>query len=111
MAQKKSASTKGAKAARAVARRDGDPATSPFDPSIDDGLPAGRDGRLTPWCHGDWLIALVVAQRERLFGVVGVERDDASGFSDEDQEILTLLAQLTATALAATGSRRLLLRH
>jgi len=91
---------------RALARRGEDPKASPFDPLIDDGLPNARDGRLAPWRQLDWLVAPVVVQRDTLLGVVGVQRDEGSGFSDEDQEILTLLAQLTATALAATGLNR-----
>jgi two-component system cell cycle sensor histidine kinase/response regulator CckA len=90
---------------RAVAPRGGESATSPFDPVARDDRPGGRDGRLTAWTQGDWLVAPVLEQRDRLFGVVGVEREDG-GFGDEDREILTLLAQLTATALAATELNR-----
>ncbi|MDE3064150.1 MAG: response regulator [Acidobacteriota bacterium] len=91
---------------RAVAPSGSLAATSAFDPSVDDGLPMSRPGDPTPWRDGDWLIVPVLEGRHRCFGVIGVERDDGTGFSDQDQEILTLLAQLTATALSATALNR-----
>lgn len=91
---------------RAVVAKRGDPVTAHFDPKHDDGLPTSRDGATAPWQDGDWLITPIVQGRDRVFGVVGVQRVDATGFSDEDREIVTLLAQLTATALSTTGLNR-----
>ncbi|HVB70191.1 MAG TPA: response regulator [Acidimicrobiales bacterium] len=91
---------------RAVIAKHGDPITTPFDPAMSDGRPTGEGGDVTPWRHEGWLVAPVVEERDRKLGVVGVQRDDESGFSDEDQEILMLLAQLTSTALSATRLNR-----
>ena len=89
-------------ALRARAERVGDATTGPLDPSVDE-LRARPGGA---WVQGDWLVAPVLERRDRPLGVVGVQRDGPAGFSDEDREILALLAQLTATALGATQLNR-----
>ncbi|MFI5036182.1 MAG: response regulator [Acidimicrobiales bacterium] len=91
---------------RARARGDDRATTEPLDPTTNELRPAGANGGLTPWRQGDWLVAPVVEQRDRPFGVVAVLRDGRPDFTEEDAEILTLLAQLTASALAATELNR-----
>ncbi len=91
---------------RAVAAKNGDSITAPFDPAINDGHPRGAGGGVAPWRRDGWLVVPVVEERDQILGVVGVQRLDGSEFSKEDQEILMLLAQLSSTALSTTRLNR-----
>lgn len=64
-------------------------------------VPALQPATSAPWIEGDWLVAPVLEGRGPAQGVLAVRR--ASGeFQAEDREVLTLLAQMAAAALAAT---------
>jgi PAS domain S-box-containing protein len=49
-----------------------------------------------------WLVAPILVARGAARGAVSVRRRDEVGFSDDDVEIATLLAQMAASALSAT---------
>ena len=49
-----------------------------------------------------WLVAPILVMRGTARGTVSVRRPDGVGFSDDDVEIATLLAQMAASALSAT---------
>ncbi|HWD96521.1 MAG TPA: ATP-binding protein [Acidimicrobiales bacterium] len=66
-----------------------------------DGIPAVRPGTSAPWIDGEWLVAPVLEVRGLARGVLAVRRA-AGEFQTEDREVLTLLAQMAATALGAT---------
>jgi PAS domain S-box-containing protein len=70
-----------------------------------DEIPLARLGSTTPWIDGEWLVAPVLERRERPHGVLALRRSRAE-FLDEEKEILTLLAQMAATALSATELSR-----
>lgn len=86
---------------RGVARR-GKPATSPGPDSAPDpgGFPISRTGRNVPWREDDWLVAPLLERRGLSRGVVAIRRSDST-FRAEDEEVLTLLAQMASTALGA----------
>jgi PAS domain S-box-containing protein len=70
-----------------------------------DVFPAVRPGTSAPWVDGEWLVAPVIEGHGLAHGVLAVRR--ASGeFQAEDREVLTLLAQMAATALGATELSR-----
>ena len=86
---------------RGVARR-GKPATSPSPDIAPDpgGFPISRTGRNVPWREDDWLVAPLLERRGLSRGVVAIRRSDST-FRAEDEEVLTLLAQMASTALGA----------
>ena len=70
-----------------------------------DDVPTSRVGVLVPWEDRDWLVAPLLERRDQPRGILGVRRDGGA-FAEEDREVLTLLAQMAATALAATELSR-----
>ena len=85
---------------RGVSRRDAAPRVEAFDPGAGE-APALESGRTSAWTDGDWLVAPLLERRDRPRGVVAVERGTGAEFGPEDREVLTLLAQMAATALGA----------
>ncbi len=53
-----------------------------------------------------WLVAPILEGRDQSRGVIAVRRATALEFGDEDREVLTLLAQMAATALGASELSR-----
>ncbi|MCU1364246.1 MAG: multi-sensor hybrid histidine kinase, partial [Acidimicrobiaceae bacterium] len=70
-----------------------------------DEVPRVRPGATTPWIDGEWLVAPVLERREKARGFLALRRT-RGGFLDEEKEVLTLLAQMAATALGATELSR-----
>jgi len=68
-------------------------------------IPSLRAGTSATWIDGEWLVAPIVEGRSRARGVLSVRRS-GSEFQGEDREVLTLLAQMAASALAATELTR-----
>jgi two-component system cell cycle sensor histidine kinase/response regulator CckA len=66
-----------------------------------DEIPGVREGTSAPWVDGEWLVAPVLEGRGLARGVLAVRRANGE-FQAEDREVLTLLAQMAATALGAT---------
>ncbi len=64
-------------------------------------VPVTRPGTSAPWVDAEWLVAPVLEGRGLAQGVLAVRRADGE-FQAEDREVLALLAQMAATALAAT---------
>jgi PAS domain S-box-containing protein len=91
---------------RGVARR-GKRATSvgPNDFDTMEDVPTSRGSTSAPWRNGDWLVAPVLERRHVARGVLAVHRSNGE-FLVEDKEVLTLLAQMAATALSATELSR-----
>lgn len=85
-----------------VARR-GRVATCDF-PSAElvEETPKLRIGEFEPWLDGDWLVAPILVNRIRSRGVIAIRRFAQQGFSPEDREVLTLLAQMAEGAVAAS---------
>lgn len=63
--------------------------------------PSVKPGTSAPWNEGEWLVAPVIEGRDPARGVLAVRREGGP-FQDEDREVLTLLAQMAATALGAS---------
>ncbi len=82
--------------ARATAQR-GEPTTSVADLSAIDG-PDARSGQRD---RDGWLSSPIRGRRDRSLGLIAIRRR-ADASSSEDQEILALLCQAAASALAAT---------
>jgi PAS domain S-box-containing protein len=59
-------------------------------------------GSGSPQRVAGWLVAPILVTRGAARGTVSVRRRDEIGFSDDDVEIATLLAQMAASALSAT---------
>ena len=91
---------------RGVAHR-GRPAvcTSPVESPVGD-LPRAREDGSEPWLENGWLVAPMVERRVRHLGVIAIRRDSNRGYSTEDREVLTLLAQMASTALGAAELSR-----
>jgi PAS domain S-box-containing protein len=70
-----------------------------------DSVPRVRPGATSPWIDGEWLVAPVLERREKARGVLALRRSRGE-FLDEEKEVLTLLAQMAATALNATELSR-----
>jgi PAS domain S-box-containing protein len=68
-------------------------------------VPKARYGITSPWIDGEWLVAPVLERREQARGVLALRRERGE-FLDEEKEVLTLLAQMAATALGATELSR-----
>jgi PAS domain S-box-containing protein len=90
---------------RGVAHR-GRPATcvGPDDFADTDDVPVSRS-TFVPWNDRDWLVAPVLERRDQARGVLAVRRTEGE-FLAEDREVLTLMAQMAATALGATELSR-----
>ena len=73
-------------------------------------VPENRPDASTPWREGGWLVAPILERRAPHRGLVAVRRETAPGLGAEDQEVLTLLAQLATTALGAVELSRTI-RH
>lgn len=84
---------------RGVARR-GKVATCLGDGDAPEGFPLDRPGRNAPWSSDGWLLAPILERRGVARGVVAVRRRDGQ-FTQEDEEVITLLAQMAATSIAA----------
>jgi two-component system cell cycle sensor histidine kinase/response regulator CckA len=69
------------------------------------GVPLLRAGTSATWIENDWLVAPIVESRHEARGVLAVRRSGTE-FQPEDREVLTLLAQMAATALSATELSR-----
>ncbi len=82
---------------RARVLADGD-ATAPHPPLL-----AGKD--VAPVREGEWLAAPILARRGETRGTVAVRRTGGS-FSDDDVEVITLLAQMAASAIDAAELNR-----
>jgi PAS domain S-box-containing protein len=67
--------------------------------------PELRSGTSATWLDRDWLVAPIVEGRSEARGVIAVRRTGGE-FQHEDREVLTLLAQMAATALSATEMTR-----
>lgn len=68
-------------------------------------IPVLRLGTSATWKDNEWLVAPVVAGRSQARGVLAVRRSNGE-FHNEDHEVLTLLAQMAATALGAADLSR-----
>lgn len=68
-------------------------------------IPTLRPGTSASWVDRDWLVVPIVEGRNEARGVLAVRRANAE-FQSEDREVLTLLAQMAATALSATELSR-----
>ncbi len=91
---------------RGVAYR-GRPAvcTGPVESPVDD-LPQARGDGSEPWLENGWLVAPMVERRVHNVGAIAIRRDSNRGYSTEDREVLTLLAQMATTALGAAELSR-----
>jgi len=89
---------------RGVARR-GQAARCVGPDEFSDDVPVARTGVTAPWEDGPWLAAPMLERRDRARGLLAVRRNGGQ-FQDEDREVLTLLAQMASTSLAATELSR-----
>ena len=62
--------------------------------------------RNEPWLEDGWLVAPILERRNHPLGVLAVRRSPETPFGEEDREVLTLLAQLAASALGAAELSR-----
>ena len=69
-------------------------------------LPSSRATTTVPWNEDGWLVAPILQSRSRARGVVAIRRESAVPFDVEDQEVLTLLAQMASNALGAAELSR-----
>jgi len=82
-------------------RRGGPPSTAPLTGA--DVPPAlASDARRGPVHVAPWLVAPLFVGRGQARGAISVRRDADAAFSDDDAEVLTLLAQTASSSLAAT---------
>jgi PAS domain S-box-containing protein len=79
------------------------------DADVGESFPSSRIGRTSPWSENDWLVAPILERRDSSRGVVAFRRESGSEFGTEDREVLTLLAQMAATSLAAAELSRSIL--
>ena len=68
--------------------------------------PKVRPGSLVPWTDDEWLVAPIAEGRGTTRGTISVRRKSSAVFSDEEREILTLLAQMASTTLGAVELSR-----
>jgi two-component system cell cycle sensor histidine kinase/response regulator CckA len=68
-------------------------------------VPQLRAGTSATWIDREWLVAPIVERRHDAHGILAVRRSNYE-FQNEDREVLTLLAQMAATALSATELNR-----
>jgi len=78
----------------------------PGEESSSKDIPQSVAGNSTPWRENEWLVAPILERRDLARGVVAIQRKSSSKFGAEDQEVLTLLAQMAATALGAVQLSR-----
>jgi len=76
----------------------------PADFKAPDDVPVSRS-TFVAWIDRDWLVAPVLERRDQARGVLAVRRGEGE-FLAEDREVLTLMAQMAATALGATELTR-----
>jgi two-component system, cell cycle sensor histidine kinase and response regulator CckA len=88
-----------------VAQRSRAVASFKADEAYEIEIPVLRSGTSATWVDNDWLVAPVVAGRNQARGVLAVRRTNGE-FHSEDREVLTLLAQMAATALDASDLSR-----
>jgi len=72
---------------------------TPGQESSNQEIPLSVAGNSAPWRDDGWLVAPILEQRDLARGVVAIRRKSNSQFGAEDQEVLTLLAQMTSTTL------------
>jgi two-component system, cell cycle sensor histidine kinase and response regulator CckA len=68
--------------------------------------PYVSDAGVGPHVLGDWLCAPIFESWNRAQGIIAVRHADATGRAIDDGEILTLLAQMTASAIAEVRLRQ-----
>jgi signal transduction histidine kinase/ActR/RegA family two-component response regulator len=89
-----------------VAQRGKKPLTlDPHDVAVAE-FPNTRTESSVPWRENDWLVAPILERRDHARGVIAIRRESGSEFATEDKEVLTLLAQMAATALAGAELSR-----
>jgi two-component system cell cycle sensor histidine kinase/response regulator CckA len=76
----------------------------PDDFAAMDEIPVSRI-TFVPWTDRNWLVAPVLERRDQARGVLAIRKADGE-FLAEDREVLTLMAQMAATALGATELSR-----
>lgn len=74
-------------------------------PGLND-IPVSRPKETSPWLDHEWLVAPILENRDVSRGVIAVERQSGADFSDEEREVLALLAQLASTTLGAVELSR-----
>ncbi len=79
---------------------------TPGEESSAQQIPHSLAGSSTPWRENEWLVAPILERRDLARGVVAIRRKSNSQFGAEDQEVLTLLAQMASTALGAVQLSR-----
>ena len=79
---------------------------TPGDDHLLQEIPHSLAGSSTPWREDGWLVAPILERRDLARGVVASRRTSSSEFGAEDQEVLTLLAQMASTALGAVQLSR-----
>ncbi|MGH9021148.1 MAG: hybrid sensor histidine kinase/response regulator [Acidimicrobiales bacterium] len=89
---------------RGVAEHGADAFAEPATGKAD--YPVATPERTEPWTDGRWLCAPLALERGRARGVVAVRRTSGADDADADAEVLTLLAQTAATALATAELAR-----
>jgi PAS domain S-box-containing protein len=72
----------------------------------DDDAPRVSDAGTSPHVQRDWLCAPIFESWNRAQGIIAVRHADDSARSIDDGEILTLLAQMTASAIAEVRLRQ-----
>jgi len=93
-------------ALRGFAERGKPPVCEPVEDSDVERFPVNRSTSSSPWRDGDWLVAPILERRGHSKGVVAVSRRSSTEFLPEDNEVLTLLAQMAATSLGAAELSR-----
>jgi signal transduction histidine kinase/ActR/RegA family two-component response regulator len=79
---------------------------TPGEEGSEQEIPHSVAGSSTPWREKGWLVAPILERRDLARGVVAIRRKSSSLFGAEDQEVLTLLAQMASTALGAVQLSR-----
>jgi len=74
-------------------------------------LPASRASNLVLWSDARWCVAPLLVNRVASRGSIAIERDQGNGFSAEEREVLTLLAQMASTAFGALELSRTIQRN
>jgi PAS domain S-box-containing protein len=83
---------------------------NPADDTAYDDIPKSHVSDFALWSDQRWCVAPLLVTRGTSRGVIAIERVDDSGFSDEEREVTTLLAQMTSTALGALELSRTIQR-
>lgn len=69
-------------------------------------LPRSRPGLTAPWRQDQWLVAPILEERNLVRGVIALRREHEGDLGPEDQEVLTLLAQMASRSLGAVELSR-----